>query len=253
MADPYAHQSATCTTPRSSTSRSSCSTTTTTTPTSIPRRPTGRWPAGRCASRRSPPTCAAAAAEMLAKQINQGALDTQFGAGDKEMFLAYLRREGYLTAKDVQVHRRRGPRLRGRSGRGPGSRPGRRDQALRDAGRAAFDRLARTDLGLRLRPAAHHVPARGRHGPHPGRLRAQHQAGIIRCSTKVEKIAQDANLGDRLLCRRQGAARHGDRRLRHGLHPAVGAAQHRHAGLAQVQGSHRRRAPTPWSARSACR
>jgi monoamine oxidase len=40
--------------------------------------------------------------EMLAKQVNQGALDAQFGAGDKEIFLSYLRREGYLSAKDFR-------------------------------------------------------------------------------------------------------------------------------------------------------
>ncbi len=42
------------------------------------------------------------AAEMLAKQINQGALDQQFNAGDRELFLDYLKNEGYLTPKDFK-------------------------------------------------------------------------------------------------------------------------------------------------------
>ncbi len=40
------------------------------------------------------------AAEMLAKQVRQGALDSEFTPGDKELFLDYLRTEGYLTRKD---------------------------------------------------------------------------------------------------------------------------------------------------------
>jgi monoamine oxidase len=42
------------------------------------------------------------ATEMLAKQVNQGALDKEFSAGDKELFLDYLRSEGYLTGKDFK-------------------------------------------------------------------------------------------------------------------------------------------------------
>jgi monoamine oxidase len=39
---------------------------------------------------------------MLAKQINQGGLDQQFNAGDRELFLDYLKSEGYLTPKDFK-------------------------------------------------------------------------------------------------------------------------------------------------------
>jgi monoamine oxidase len=42
------------------------------------------------------------AAEMLAKQVRQGALDAEFTAGDKELFLDYLRSEGYLTRNDFK-------------------------------------------------------------------------------------------------------------------------------------------------------
>ncbi len=42
------------------------------------------------------------ASEMLAKQVRQGALDAQFGPGDKELFLDYLRSEGYLTKNDFK-------------------------------------------------------------------------------------------------------------------------------------------------------
>lgn len=37
------------------------------------------------------------AAEILAKQVKQGALDQQMTAEDRDLFVAYLRREGYLT------------------------------------------------------------------------------------------------------------------------------------------------------------
>jgi len=42
------------------------------------------------------------AAEMLAKQVRQGALDAEFTPGDKELFLAYLKSEGYLTKNDFK-------------------------------------------------------------------------------------------------------------------------------------------------------
>jgi monoamine oxidase len=42
------------------------------------------------------------AAEMLAKQVRQGALDAEFSPGDKELFLDYLRDEGYLTRDDFK-------------------------------------------------------------------------------------------------------------------------------------------------------
>ena len=42
------------------------------------------------------------AAEMLAKQVRGGALDGDFGPGDKELFLDYLRSEGYLTREDFK-------------------------------------------------------------------------------------------------------------------------------------------------------
>jgi monoamine oxidase len=42
------------------------------------------------------------AAEMLAKQVRGGALDGEFGPGDKELFLDYLRTEGYLTRNDFK-------------------------------------------------------------------------------------------------------------------------------------------------------
>ena len=42
------------------------------------------------------------ATELLAKQVRQGALDGEFGPGDKELFLDYLRSEGYLTRTDFK-------------------------------------------------------------------------------------------------------------------------------------------------------
>jgi monoamine oxidase len=42
------------------------------------------------------------ACEILAKQVRQGALDAEFQPGDKELFLSYLRGEGYLTRDDFK-------------------------------------------------------------------------------------------------------------------------------------------------------
>ena len=56
------------------------------------------------------------ATELLAKQVNQGALDQTFGPGDKELFLDYLKSEGYLTEKDF--------RYIGTEGRGYDVNPG---------------------------------------------------------------------------------------------------------------------------------
>ena len=56
------------------------------------------------------------ATEMLAKQVRQGALDGEFGPGDKELFLDYLRSEGYLTKDDFKYV--------GTEGRGPLINPG---------------------------------------------------------------------------------------------------------------------------------
>ncbi|WP_374574389.1 NAD(P)/FAD-dependent oxidoreductase [Phenylobacterium sp.] len=61
------------------------------------------------------------AAEILAKQVKQGALDQQMTADDREMFIAYLRREGYLT-EDLAY--------KGTDGRGYDVNPG----ALMDPG-----------------------------------------------------------------------------------------------------------------------
>ena len=40
--------------------------------------------------------------EILAKQVNQGALDQHFNAGDKELFLDYLKSEGHLEGADFR-------------------------------------------------------------------------------------------------------------------------------------------------------
>jgi len=56
------------------------------------------------------------AAEILAKQINQGALDQSMSKGDRELFLSYLQNEGYLTLKDYKYI--------GAEGRGPDLYPG---------------------------------------------------------------------------------------------------------------------------------
>ena len=131
------------------------------------------------------------ATEMLAKQVNQGALDAEFSPGDKELFLAYLRSEGYLTGKDFKYI--------GTEGRGfevdPGAglNPGVKSKPLRPDRHPPFQHLGDAEVGLRLRPAADHVPACGRHGPDAGRVRAELKPHIIRKGHVVEKIAQDAD------------------------------------------------------------
>jgi monoamine oxidase len=66
------------------------------------------------------------AAEILAKQINQGALDQAMTAEDRGLFLAYLRSEGYLTGKDFKYvgTEGRGPAIP----RGAGLNPGEESQ-----------------------------------------------------------------------------------------------------------------------------
>ena len=54
--------------------------------------------------------------EILAKQVRQGALDAEFAPGDKELFLDYLRSEGYLTKDDFKYI--------GTDGRGMDENPG---------------------------------------------------------------------------------------------------------------------------------
>jgi len=56
------------------------------------------------------------AAEILAKVVQSGSLDQQFGAGDKELFLEYLKSEGWLDGKDYKYH--------GTDGRGWITKPG---------------------------------------------------------------------------------------------------------------------------------
>lgn len=56
------------------------------------------------------------AAEILAKVVQSGSLDQQLGAGDKELFLEYLKSEGWLEAKDYKY--------RGTDGRGWIAKPG---------------------------------------------------------------------------------------------------------------------------------
>lgn len=56
------------------------------------------------------------AAELLAKTAKAGTLDTQMSAADREMFIEYLRGEGYLDKKDLSYH--------GTEGRGWATKPG---------------------------------------------------------------------------------------------------------------------------------
>lgn len=132
------------------------------------------------------------AAEMLAKQVNQGALDAQFGAGDKEIFLNYLRREGYLTAKDFAYVGADGRGYEENPGAGMHPGPGRESKphamadVLNNGGWRTLSSVASFEQqrtmfqplgGMDRTPAAF----------------VRNLKIPIRYSTKVEKIMQDAN------------------------------------------------------------
>jgi monoamine oxidase len=74
------------------------------------------------------------AAEMLAKQVRQGALDAQFGPGDKELFLDYLVSEGYLDKGDLNyvAPDGRGPLVNPGAGLDPGPGVNSKPYALTD-------------------------------------------------------------------------------------------------------------------------
>ena len=129
-------------------------------------------------------------AELLAKAVSKGTLDSPMSAEDKELFVAYLAREGYLSAKDLGYS--------GTEGRGYDVWPG----ALTDPGPGKPSApMAMTDIlhskaWRTLRSVTSFSQQRTMFQPVGGMDRiAQGFAGkvghMIRTSTVVERIGQD--------------------------------------------------------------
>jgi len=131
------------------------------------------------------------AAEMLAKCVQQGALDQQLTGGDKEMFLSYLRREGYLTAKDFQYV--------GTDGRGFEVNPGAGLNPGKEAAPYGMLDVLHSGAWRTLGSVAGFEQQRTMFQPVggmdriPAALARNIKPGIIRYSCKVEKVAQDAD------------------------------------------------------------
>ena len=130
------------------------------------------------------------ASEMLAKQVNQGALDHAFTPGDKELFLDYLRSEGHLTKDDF--------RYIGDAGRGYDVNPG---AGLQPGPGVASTPLAMTDIlksqtWATLRSVADFDQQRTMFQPTGGMDQlpyafARTLKPLIRFSHVVEKVDQD--------------------------------------------------------------
>jgi len=129
-------------------------------------------------------------AELLAKAVRKGTLDDPMGAEDKELFVAYLVREGYLSPKDLGYS--------GADGRGYDIWPG----ALTDPGPGkpgtpfAMADILHSRAWRTLRSVAGFTQQRTMFQPVGGMDRiAQgfaHAVGhMIQYSTMVERIGQD--------------------------------------------------------------
>ena len=129
-------------------------------------------------------------AELLAKAVRKGTLDDPMGAEDKELFVAYLVREGYLSPKDLGYS--------GADGRGYDTWPG----ALTDPGPGkpgtpfAMADILHSRAWRTLRSVAGFTQQRTMFQPVGGMDRiAQgfaHAVGhMIQYSTVVERIGQD--------------------------------------------------------------
>jgi monoamine oxidase len=130
------------------------------------------------------------ASEILAKQVNQGALDQQMSAGDRELFLDYLRNEGYLTAKDF--------RYIGTAGRGYEVDPGAGLTPGVPSTPYALSDVLQSDTWKVLRSVADFDQQRTMFQPAGGMDQlpfafARNLKPTIRYEHVVEKIAQDAN------------------------------------------------------------
>jgi monoamine oxidase len=131
------------------------------------------------------------ATEMLAKQVNQGALDEDFSKGDKELFLSYLRNEGYLTGKDFKYV--------GAEGRGWAVDPGAGLNPGAPSVPYALSDILRSDTWATLRSVSDFDQQRTMFQPVGGmdQLPAgfvRHlKPAIIHKSHVVEKISQDAD------------------------------------------------------------
>ncbi len=127
------------------------------------------------------------AAEILAKQINQGALDQQMDKGDRELFLQYLRHEGYLTGKDFQYV--------GTDGRGMDPNPGAGLNPGAESKPYAFDDVLKSRTWATLGSVAGYDQQRTMFQPVGGMDRLPVAFGkqlgpIVKMGHVVEKISQ---------------------------------------------------------------
>jgi monoamine oxidase len=130
------------------------------------------------------------AAEMLAKQVRQGALDAEFKPGDKELFLNYLRSEGYLTRDDFKYI--------GAEGRdpvvfpGPGLQPGEdsKPYAMNDILHSGTWRVLRSISALDMQRTM--FQPQGGMDQLPAGFRRNLKVNI-RLGHEVKKIEQDAS------------------------------------------------------------
>ncbi len=131
-------------------------------------------------------------AELLAKAVRKDTLDTPLSAEDKELFVAYLTREGYLSAKDLSYS--------GTPGRGYDVWPG----ALTDPGPGkpstpfAMTDILHSNTWRTLRSVTNFTQQRTMFQPVGGMDRiaqgfADKVGHMIRYSTTVERIGQDGD------------------------------------------------------------
>lgn len=131
------------------------------------------------------------AAEMLAKVAQQGSLDQQLTAGDRETFVSYLRREGYLRQADLSYH--------GTDGRGYDVLPGAGLNPGRESTPFGMTDVLNSGAWRTLSSVAGFEQQRTMFQPVggmdriPAAMAKNIRPGIIRYSAKVEKITQDAN------------------------------------------------------------
>jgi monoamine oxidase len=133
------------------------------------------------------------AAELLAKQINQGALDEAFSAKDREQLLEYLRSDGQLTAKDF--------RYVGCDGRGFDTNPGAGLAPGQPSRPFSFTDVLHSETWRALRSVADFEEPRTMFQPTGGMDRLPYAftrrlGNIIRYENVVERIRQSDSAVD---------------------------------------------------------
>lgn len=128
------------------------------------------------------------ATELLAKTAKAGGLDTQMSAADREMFIEYLRGEGWLDPKDLSY--------RGTEGRGWATKPGAGLQAGVESEPHSLADILHSGAWQTLHSVADWDQQYTMFQPRGGMYQipagfVKHVGHLIRYSTVVEKIRQD--------------------------------------------------------------